>query len=148
MPASSESYDPVRGAALAPAEVERMTNEALAAIIDATDFDELKKARLAHLGREAPLTLANAEIGALQPEAKVEADRDRQVLEDETADVTLPWDSRPVGARHPVTMLAERLADVFVGMGYEIAEGPEVEAEWYNFDALNFPPDHPARELQ
>src|ERR1017187_7466808 len=134
MPASSESYDPVRVATLAPAEVERMTDEALAAIIDATDFDELKKARLAHLGREAPLTLANAEIGALPPEAKaeagkrigeakgrlsrahaarlaeLEADRDRQVLEDETADVTLPWDSRPVGARPPVTMLAERLA--------------------------------------
>jgi phenylalanyl-tRNA synthetase alpha chain len=47
-----------------------------------------------------------------------------------------------------VTTVAERLADVFVDMGYEIAEGPEVEAEWYNFDALNFPPDHPAREMQ
>ena len=45
-------------------------------------------------------------------------------------------------------MVAERLADVFVAMGYEVAEGPEVEAEWYNFDALNFPPDHPAREMQ
>ena len=54
----------------------------------------------------------------------------------------------PPGARHPVTTVGERLADVFVAMGYEIAEGPEVEAEWYNFDALNFPPDHPAREMQ
>jgi phenylalanyl-tRNA synthetase alpha chain len=172
MSAPNKSYDPVRVAALAPAEVERMTDEALEAIIGAGDFDELKKARLAHLGREAPLTLANAEIGALPPEAKaesgkrigeakgrlfrahaarqaeLEADRDRQVLEDETADVTLPWDCAPAGARHPVTMLADRLADVFIGMGYEIAEGPEVEAEWYNFDALNFPPDHPAREMQ
>ena len=52
------------------------------------------------------------------------------------------------GARHPVPALADRLADVFIGMGYEIAEGPEVEAEWFNFDALNFPPDHPAREMQ
>ncbi len=70
------------------------------------------------------------------------------MLLDETADVTLPWDRYPVGARHPVPALADRLADVFIGMGYEIAEGPEVEAEWYNFDALNFPPDHPAREMQ
>jgi phenylalanyl-tRNA synthetase alpha chain len=62
--------------------------------------------------------------------------------------VTLPWDRSPAGARHPVPALEDRLADVFIGMGYEIAEGPEVEAEWYNFDALNFPPDHPAREMQ
>ena len=81
-------------------------------------------------------------------QAELEADRDRRVLQDETADVTLPWDRSPAGARHPVATLSDRLADVFIGMGYEIAEGPEVEAEWYNFDALNFPPDHPAREMQ
>ncbi len=63
-------------------------------------------------------------------------------------DVTLPYDRAPEGARHPVTMIADKLADVFVAMGYEVAEGPEVDAEWYNFDALNIPPDHPAREMQ
>ena len=62
--------------------------------------------------------------------------------------MTLPWDRLPPGARHPVTATGDRLADVFVAMGYEVAEGPEAEAEWYNFDALNFPPDHPAREAQ
>ena len=62
--------------------------------------------------------------------------------------MTLPADRTPPGARHPVSMIADKLADVFVAMGYEVAEGPEVEAEWYNFDALNFPPDHPAREMQ
>ena len=70
------------------------------------------------------------------------------MLIDEAVDVTLPWDRQPDGARHPVTTVGERLVDVFVSMGYEVAEGPEVEAEWYNFDALNFPPDHPAREMQ
>ncbi len=70
------------------------------------------------------------------------------MLVEEAVDVTLPWDRQPAGARHPVTTVGERLADVFVSMGYEVAEGPEVEAEWYNFDALNFPPDHPAREMQ
>jgi phenylalanyl-tRNA synthetase alpha chain len=149
-----------------------MTADALAAIAAASDLEELNQARLAHQGREAPLTLAGAEIGALPPQAKaeagkrvgdakrqvaqaqaarvaeLEADRDRLVLVTQTVDVTLPWDRWPAGARHPVTTLAERMADVFIGMGYEIAEGPEVEAEWYNFDALNFPPDHPAREMQ
>jgi phenylalanyl-tRNA synthetase alpha chain len=172
MSAPNKTYDPVRVAALAPAEIERMTAEALAAIGTAATFDELKAAEVAHRGRQAPLTLASAEIGALPPEAKaeagrrigvarkrlddalaarqaeLEADRDQRVLLEETADVTLPWDRSPAGARHPVVTLADRLADVFIGMGYEIAEGPEVEAEWYNFDALNFPPDHPAREMQ
>jgi phenylalanyl-tRNA synthetase alpha chain len=172
MSAPNKNYDPVRAAALAPAEVERMTAEGLAAIAAAASFESLKAAEIAHRGRQAPLTLASAEIGALPPEAKaeagrrvgiarkalddaiagrkaeLEADRDRRVLIEETADVTLPWDRNPAGARHPVPALADRLADVFIGMGYEIAEGPEVEAEWYNFDALNFPPDHPAREMQ
>ncbi len=172
MSASNNTFDPVRVAVLAPAEVDRMTGDALAAIGAASDFDELKAARLAHRGNRAPLTLASAEVGALPPAARaeagrrvgqarrlidealaarladLEADRDRRVLLEEAADVTLPWDRVQAGARHPVTTLAERLADVFIGMGYEVAEGPEVEAEWYNFDALNFPPDHPAREMQ
>jgi len=172
MSGPNSNYDPVRVAALDPAEVERMTAEALAAIAGAATFDDLKAAEVAHRGRQAPLTQAGAEIGALPPEAKAEAgrrvgtakralddalaarraeledERDRRMLLDEAADVTLPWDRRPEGARHPVVTLADRLADVFIAMGYEIAEGPEVEAEWYNFDALNFPPDHPAREMQ
>src|SRR5215472_1244765 len=160
MSASKNTYDPVRVAALAPAEVERMTAEGLAAISAAASFDDLKAAEVKHRGRQAPLTLASAEIGALPAkaeagrrvgaakkalddalafrQAELESDRDRRVLEDEKADVTLPWDRAPTGALHPVISLADRLADVFVAMGYEIAEGPEIEAEWYNFDALNF----------
>ena len=69
------------------------------------------------------------------------------MLVEESVDVTLPWDRRLVGARHPLTTIQERLGDVFIAMGYEIAEGPEVEAEWFNFDALNHGPDHPARAL-
>jgi phenylalanyl-tRNA synthetase alpha chain len=174
MSAPNKAYDPVEAATLSAGELQRMQADALAAIAAAANLDELKTARLAHAGDRAPLTLANAEIGALPPAARadagkrvgaaraavraalvqrqadLEAERDRRVLVDEAVDVTLPWD-RPMsldGARHPVTTVGERLADVFVSMGYEIAEGPEVEAEWYNFDALNFPPDHPAREMQ
>jgi phenylalanyl-tRNA synthetase alpha chain len=170
MSAPNKSYDPVRVAVLSPDEVQRMVDDALAAVAGAASLDELKAARLAHAGDRAPITLANAEIGALPPAARaeagkrvgaararvraalasrqddLEAERDARVLVEEAADVTLPWDRRPAGARHPVTTVAERLSDVFVAMGYEVAEGPEVEDEWYNFDALNFPPDHPARE--
>ncbi len=172
MSAPNKSYDPVQVAVLSPGEVQRMVDEALAAVAGAASLDELKAARLAHAGDRAPITLANAEIGALPPAARaeagkrigtararirtalatrqdeLEAERDQRVLVEETADVTLPWDRLPAGARHPDTTIAERLTDVFVAMGYEVAEGPEVEDEWYNFDALNFPPDHPARETQ
>jgi phenylalanyl-tRNA synthetase alpha chain len=172
MSAPNKQYDPVEVTALSPEEVAAALKEALAAIAGARTLDELKAARLAHAGDRSPLALANAEIGALPPQARaeagqrvgaarreirqaldtrqaeLEAERDQRVLVEETVDVTLPWDRIPAGARHPVTTVSERLADVFVGMGYEIAEGPEVEAEWFNFDALNFAPDHPAREMQ
>ena len=172
MSAPNKQYDPVEVAALSPEEISAALAGALAAIAGAQTLDELKAVRLAHAGDRSPLALANAEIGALPPQARAEAgqrvgaarrevgralaarqteledERDRRVLVEETVDVTLPWDRVPAGARHPVTTVSERLADVFVAMGYEIAEGPEVEAEWYNFDALNFPPDHPAREMQ
>jgi len=159
-------------AALAPEAVSRAVADALAAIAAAGDLGELKAARLAHTGDRAPLTVAGAGIGALPPAARaeagkrvgaaraevrqalderqivLEAERDERILTAETVDVTLPSGRAPRGARHADTLVMERLSDVFVAMGYEVAEGPEVEAEWYNFDALNFPPDHPARAMQ
>jgi phenylalanyl-tRNA synthetase alpha chain len=172
MSAPNKNYDPVEVTALTADEVDRAVAEALAAVDAARNLDELKEARLAHAGDKAPLSLARAEIGALPPQARADAgrrvgaavarvagavrerqqqlerERDEQVLVTERVDVTLPADRTPAGARHPVSMIADKLADVFVAMGYEVAEGPEVEAEWYNFDALNFLPDHPAREMQ
>jgi phenylalanyl-tRNA synthetase alpha chain len=169
MSAENENDQPVPGA---PEVVARALDEALAAVAAARSLDELKAARLAHDGDRSPLALANAGIATLprearadagrrvgaaraqvreavkQRQAQLEAERDRQVLITEAVDVTLPGGRVPPGARHPVTMLADRLSDVFVAMGYEVAEGPEVEAEWYNFDALNMLPDHPARDAQ
>ena len=78
----------------------------------------------------------------------LEEEHEARILVEEAVDVTLPWDRAPAGARHPVTTLSERIADVFVAMGWEVAEGPVVEAEWLNFDALNLGPDHPARTMQ
>ncbi|MEU8271716.1 phenylalanine--tRNA ligase subunit alpha, partial [Sphaerisporangium sp. NPDC049002] len=133
-----------------------MEAEAVAAINAAADLDDLKQVRLAHSGDRSPIALANREIGALPPQARSEAgkriggarkaigealaarqavltaERDERVLVEEAVDVTLPWDRAPRGARHPLTTLQERIADAFVAMGYEVAEGPELEGEWFN----------------
>ncbi len=172
MSAPNKDYDPVAVSVLDADHIATMTSAALAAVADANDLDELKTARIAHAGDRSPLALANREIGALPPAAKaeagqrvgvargaikealaarlsgLEAERDARVMVTESVDVTLPWDRYPAGARHPLTTIAERLSDVFVAMGYEIAQGPEIEAEWYNFDALNIAPNHPARTMQ
>ncbi|MCX4646610.1 phenylalanine--tRNA ligase subunit alpha [Streptomyces sp. NBC_01446] len=172
MSAPNKSYDPVEVEALKPEEIERMRDEALAAFAAADSLGALQEAKVAHTGGTSPLSLANREIGALPPQAKaeagkrvgmargavskalaarqseLEAERDARVLVEEAVDVTLPYDRTPAGARHPLTTLSERIEDVFVAMGYEVAEGPEVEAEWFNFDALNIGPDHPARGMQ
>ncbi len=172
MSAPNSSFDPVEVTPLHPDEVRRMRDEALAAVAAAPDLDALKEVRLAHAGDRSPLALANREIGALPPAAKadagkrvgeartavraaleerqqqLEAERDARVLVEEAVDVTLPWNREPRGARHPLTTLVERITEVFVGLGYEVADGPEVEAAWLNFDALNIGPDHPARTMQ
>ncbi len=172
MSAPNKEYDPVEVSTLDPAAIQAAQDGAVAAFAAAADLDELKTARIAHSGDRSALALANREIGALPPAAKseagqrvgkargevkrvfeerqaqLEADRDARVLVGEAVDVTLPVDRRLIGARHPLSTISERLADVFVAMGYEVAEGPEIEAEWFNFDALNIAPDHPARTMQ
>ena len=172
MSGPNTSFDPKQVSALGEEAVAAMVAEATAAIAAAADLAALKEARLAHAGDRSPLALANREIGALPPAAKaeagkrvgqaraqvnqalaarqeaLEAERDARVLAEESVDVTLPTDWAPLGARHPLTTLMEHIGDVFVAMGYDIAEGPEAEAEWVNFDALNVPADHPARTMQ
>ncbi|MDR1448548.1 MAG: phenylalanine--tRNA ligase subunit alpha [Candidatus Ancillula sp.] len=73
---------------------------------------------------------------------------EEKVMLAEVVDVTLPTDIHPLGARHPLNVLQENIAHFFKTLGWEIAEGPELEAEWFNFDALNFSTDHPARQMQ
>jgi phenylalanyl-tRNA synthetase alpha chain len=167
----NDPYDPKQAALLAPDALEGAVKEAEQAFAAATDLDDLAALKPAHLGDRAPVSLARREIGSLPPHAKSEAgqrvntarrsiqdaydgrhaelevERAARVLVEERVDVTLPWGRRPRGARHPLTTLMERMADLFVGMGYEVAEGPELELEWANFDALNIGVDHPARGL-
>ena len=172
MSGPNKQYDPVEVAALDPAAIEQAMADAQAAIAAARSLDEHKAARLAHQGEKSPLALANREIGALPPSAKaeagkrvgqargqvaqalkarqeeLEAERDERILVEETQDLTVRVPRRPLGARHPISLVSERVEDIFVAMGWEIAEGPEVESEWLNFDALNLGADHPARQMQ
>jgi len=157
---------------LAPEQLEALVEQALQAFAAATTTAELKEARSAHAGDRSPIARANRGIGALPAEAKRDAGRrvgqargriaealqrrEAEISADELAralvaervDVTLPVEVAPAGAVHPTMALMELMEDVFVAMGWEVAEGPELEAEWLNFDALNFIPDHPARTMQ
>ncbi|MEB3370671.1 phenylalanine--tRNA ligase subunit alpha [Saccharopolyspora mangrovi] len=172
MSGANDSYDPKEVAALSQETLDAAVEEAKKAFVAAADLDELAAVKPAHLGDRSPLLTARREIGALPPKARSEAgkrvnqareaiqgafderratlqaERDERVLREESVDVTLPWDRVPTGARHPITQLAEQIEDTFVAMGWEVAEGPELEAEWFNFDALNFGKDHPARTMQ
>ncbi|NBO46480.1 MAG: phenylalanine--tRNA ligase subunit alpha [Actinobacteria bacterium] len=172
MSGPNTNYDPVEVALLRPEAVSAAVDAALDAISHASSLEELKSVRIAHVGDRAPLSLANREIGALPPAAKAEAGkrvgaararindamqarqdelteaRDAAILVQEAVDVTLPTQAGPRGARHPLALLNERIADIFVAMGWSVAEGPEVELEWLNFDALNMPASHPARTMQ
>ncbi|MDO5723828.1 MAG: phenylalanine--tRNA ligase subunit alpha [Flaviflexus sp.] len=138
----------------------------------ADSLEALKEARLAHSGDNAPITHANQQIrhldkadkpvagkimGAARKEIqtalaeateRLEAEREARALTEERVDVTVPTRRAPLGARHPIAVIAEEIADFFVSLGWDIAEGPEVEHEWFNFDALNFDADHPARQMQ
>lgn len=137
-----------------------------------TNLEELAVARREHLGDDAPISQARRALGSLPKnerkdagrlvnQARGEAEkayasaktaleekRNAEVLIAERVDVTVPTTRRQVGALHPITTLLETITDIFVSMGYEVADGPEVEAEYFNFDSLNFVPDHPARTLQ
>lgn len=152
--------------------VGRAVEEALAAVGAASDLERLKAVRIAYAGDRSPLALANRLIGSLDKTQKsaagklmgqargrvnkalaertevLEAERAERILVEEAVDVTAAGRRRRLGGRHPLSSMMERTEDIFVGMGWEVAEGPEVESEWYNFDSLNFKPDHPARELQ
>ncbi len=138
----------------------------------ATDLDQLPELRRAHLGDDAPVPAARRALGSLPKDQRKDAGRivnqargriekafnltkkrledkrNAEVLAAERIDVTLPTARAHRGGQHPITILSEQIADIFVGMGWEIADGPEIEAEYYNFDSLNFLPDHPARTLQ
>lgn len=160
------------GAAPAPETVDAAVDVALHAVASAANSGELKSARIAHTGETSSLARLNATIrdlpaaekpaaGKLIGQARgrvnaaiaaretelVQVERAEQLMA-ERVDVTAAGVRITAGARHPLNLLREQVEDAFVAMGWEIAEGPELESEWFNFDALNIDPDHPARTPQ
>jgi phenylalanyl-tRNA synthetase alpha chain len=157
---------------LSPEALAEVVITAREAIANAADLDVLAHVKTEHLGDRSAVALARQALATLPKNeradagkrvntaraelqrdyddrlATLRAERDAAVLVAEGIDVTLPSTRQPAGARHPITILADHIADTFVAMGWELAEGPEVETEQFNFDALNFPADHPARSEQ
>ncbi|MDO5051620.1 MAG: phenylalanine--tRNA ligase subunit alpha [Pseudoclavibacter sp.] len=166
------SETPQNPVTITPEAVETAERAGLDAIAAADDSARLKAARAAHMAEGSPLALLNASIRSLPNEQKKEAGklvgqargrlnqafaaREAEILAEESAarlvaetvDVTVAARPGLPGARHPLAALQDRVCDVFTGMGWQIAEGPELESEWFNFDGLNFDADHPARALQ
>ena len=157
---------------ISQAEVNKAIETALAEITKAGSIAELKKVKGSILGEGSALAGFSAKLGKLAADQKAEAGKivgsarakvteafeareselsaaeEAKLLEKEAIDITALGRIARTGARHPLSLLQEKISDVFVGMGWEIAEGPEVESEWFNFDALNFDADHPARAMQ
>jgi phenylalanyl-tRNA synthetase alpha chain len=152
--------------------VDGIVAEASSAIASAADLAELKSIRARVVGDQSAISALNAQLrdlpndqkasaGAIigkargelnaayaAREAELFAVEERAKLAAESVDVTAAPSPARIGARHPLSLLMDQISDIFVGMGWEIAEGPEVENEWFNFDALNFDADHPARAMQ
>jgi phenylalanyl-tRNA synthetase alpha chain len=157
---------------LTPESVASALQESLAALSEITDAASLRGQKTQIIGENSALSQLNgliksvpneqkAEAGKLvggaraqlsaafaEKEAELEALERNQALAAEAVDLSAAPKYLGLGARHPLSLLMDQIGDVFVGMGWEIADGPELENEWFNFDALNFHPDHPARAMQ
>ena len=153
-------------------ELERVRNEVVVSISQASTEKEISEIRVKVLGKKGSLTQLLKRLGTL-PEAdrreigkranQVKEDLERKIeeallqvqererreaLEREKIDVTLPGRRIPIGKRHPLTQTLDEIIDIFSRLGFEVVEGPEVELDYYNFEALNIPKGHPAREMQ
>ncbi|MGH2707672.1 MAG: phenylalanine--tRNA ligase subunit alpha [Actinomycetota bacterium] len=155
----------------ARARLEEIRAEGLVAADRASELGALREVEVRFLGRKGPLARIVGELGRLPAEARREVGRmanevrsalegalgqRRDVLEAsertlrmaaERVDVTLPGRRPVLGRLHPISQVTEEIVDIFVGLGFKVAEGPEVESDYYSFEALNMPPDHPARSV-
>ena len=149
--------------------IRSLAEQALAAAQNPRDLDEV---RVKYLGKKGELTAILKQMGGLSAEerpiigqlanqvreqieelvfakgASLKAGMQEKVLAEEKIDVTMPGKKNPLGKRHPLSQVLEEIKEIFLGMGFDYAEGPEVESDYYNFQALNIPPNHPARDTQ
>lgn len=152
--------------------LEQLRNEALAELNEVNDINALNDLRVKYLGKKGALTEILKGMGRLSAEERpvvgqlanevreaieqqleskkhaLEQELLASRLQQESIDVTLPGRPVHLGSRHPLTQIIEEIEDIFIGLGFEVAEGPEVETDYYNFEALNLPKDHPARDMQ
>ena len=153
-------------------QLEAIRQEAEAALQTCTDAKQLDAIRVQYLGKKGALTAILKQMGKLSAEERpvmgqlanaVRSDIEsaitkqqaaiaeaalEQKLQSETLDITLPGKQKKIGALHPLTIVENEIKEIFLGMGFSVADGPEVEYDYYNFEALNLPPDHPARDTQ
>ncbi len=153
-------------------QLEQIRAEAEAALENAASLQELDAVRVKYLGKKGELTAVLKTMGKLSPEERpivgqmanevrevISAGIDRRnellkaaqqelKLKAETIDVTLPGAKVEIGHRHPLSIVLDEVKEIFLGMGFEVVGGPEVEWDYYNFEALNIPKDHPARDTQ
>ena len=153
-------------------QLQALNEDATGAIAAAESLDRLEQLRVNYLGKKGELSQIlrgmgkldksdRPRIGSLANEVKEalqsNLENRRQILQTaqieaqlqaETIDVTMPGVSRPQGRIHPLNGVIDRALDIFVGLGYTVSTGPEMESDYYNFEALNTPPDHPARDMQ
>ena len=153
-------------------ELDRLQKEVVVSISQASTEKEISQIRVKYLGKKGSITQVLKSLGTLpeserreigqranqlkeSTETRIEEallrirERDRrEALESEKIDVTLPGRRIPVGKRHPLTQTLDEILDIFSRLGFEVVEGPEVELDYYNFEALNIPKAHPAREMQ
>lgn len=149
-----------------------LERQALEQVAAAGSLEALDAIRVAFLGRKGSLTGVLRNLGTLPPDERPEVGRVSNEVRDrleaaiatrrqelaeaalaervarEAVDITLPGRRRPVGRQHVLAQIVDEIVEIFTGLGYSVAEGPEVELDYYNFTALNHPPDHPARALQ
>src|SRR6476469_3010479 len=128
-----------------------VTGRGLAAFAQAADADALEQVRIQFLGdKRGELLALQKALGTLPPEARRDAGRafnDAKTALNPALDLTMPARRRWRGAKQPVTLVIDEIVEIFRELGFTVALGPESETEWYNFIALNFPPDHPAMDL-
>jgi phenylalanyl-tRNA synthetase alpha chain len=153
-------------------EIRNIQEETLSELQKLSTLEELQELKVKVLGKKGTLTALLRQMGSLSQEERplfgqvVNEARDvlekawtqrtdelanvalQRQLEGEKLDISLPGMSMPRGHLHPLTKVIEEMEDIFLGMGFQIAEGPEIESDYYNFEALNLPKEHPAREMQ
>ncbi|MDD2337506.1 MAG: phenylalanine--tRNA ligase subunit alpha [Geobacteraceae bacterium] len=152
--------------------LETLLQDGLTELSGVTLEESLHELRVKYLGKKGLLTSVMKGLGSLSSEERpvigqmanvVKAQLEERVdsvlqeirqknkiekLQSERLDVTLPGRRRPLGTKHPISMVIEDITEIFAGLGFKVAEGPEIEMDYYNFEALNMPKDHPARDMQ